>query len=44
MDQEFLLCAFECLGQAWPKNASESQGEFSFPTSFKFSYKYQKLS
>ncbi|XP_058950151.2 proteasome adapter and scaffold protein ECM29 isoform X1 [Pocillopora verrucosa] len=25
VDQEFLVCSFECLGQAWPKNSTDSQ-------------------
>ena len=32
VDQEFLVCSFECLGQAWPKNSTDSQGQVSFPT------------
>ena len=27
VNQEFLVCAFDCLGQSWPKNATDSQGE-----------------
>ena len=27
VNQEFLLCAFDCLGQSWPKNATDSQGK-----------------
>ena len=26
VNQEFLVCAFECLGRSWPKNAVDSQG------------------
>ncbi|XP_078353041.1 LOW QUALITY PROTEIN: proteasome adapter and scaffold protein ECM29-like [Oculina patagonica] len=25
VNQEFLVCAFDCLGQSWPKNATDSQ-------------------
>ena len=27
VNQEFLVCAFDCLGQSWPKNSTDSQGE-----------------
>ena len=27
VNQEFLVCAFDCLGQSWPKNATGSQGK-----------------
>ena len=27
VDQEFLVCAFDCLGQSWPKSATDSQGD-----------------
>ncbi|CAH3027447.1 unnamed protein product [Porites evermanni] len=28
VNQEFLVCAFECLGRSWPKNATESQDKY----------------
>jgi len=29
VDQEFLVCAFSCLGQSWPKHATDSQDKHS---------------
>lgn len=28
VNQEFLVCAFDCLGQSWPKNATDSQDKY----------------
>lgn len=27
VNQEFLVAAFDCLGQSWPKNAANTQGK-----------------
>ena len=27
VNQEFLVAAFDCLGQSWPKNVANTQGE-----------------